>query len=139
MCKVISIKQLDIVYISIEKIAANSLIKALLTHSFLKFCWEYRKHTSEKNRTWEEERTEVAFGKISWEDMLTQPKNLLGKLRSLWSHSDWPNNSSPLRSINNPYASGSEHYPLDRTGKEAPAATLAWQGPTVYNIRKIDL
>ena len=35
---------------------------------------ECRKHTSERNRTWQEERRKVAFGRISWEEMLTQPK-----------------------------------------------------------------
>ena len=35
---------------------------------------ECRAHAGERNRTWEEERRKAAFGRISWEEMLTQPK-----------------------------------------------------------------
>ena len=31
-------------------------------------------HAKERNKTWEEERKKVAFGRISWEEMLTQSK-----------------------------------------------------------------
>ncbi len=35
---------------------------------------ECRAHTRKRNRTWEEDRRKAAFGRISWEEMLTQPK-----------------------------------------------------------------
>ena len=31
-------------------------------------------HTQKRNRIWEEARKKVAFGRISWEEMLTKPK-----------------------------------------------------------------
>ena len=35
---------------------------------------ECRIHVEKRNRTWEKERRKVAFGRISWEEMLTRPK-----------------------------------------------------------------
>ena len=35
---------------------------------------ECRAHARDRNRTWEEERRKAAFGRISWEEMLTQAK-----------------------------------------------------------------
>ena len=35
---------------------------------------ECRLHTQKRNRMWEEDRRKVAFGRISWEEMLTNPK-----------------------------------------------------------------
>ncbi len=35
---------------------------------------ECRIHTGKTNRIWEEDRRKAAFGRISWKEMLTQPK-----------------------------------------------------------------
>ena len=35
---------------------------------------ECRTHTGKRNRIWEEDKRKVAFGRINWEEMLTQPK-----------------------------------------------------------------
>ena len=35
---------------------------------------ECRAYTGKRNRTWEVDRKKAAFGRISWEEMLTQPK-----------------------------------------------------------------
>lgn len=35
---------------------------------------ECRLHTQKRNRIWEEDRKKGAFGRISWEEMLTHPK-----------------------------------------------------------------
>lgn len=35
---------------------------------------ECRAYTRKRNRIWDEERRKVAFGRISWEEMLTQSK-----------------------------------------------------------------
>ena len=35
---------------------------------------ECRAYTGKRNRTWEVDRRKAAFGRISWEEMLTQPK-----------------------------------------------------------------
>ena len=35
---------------------------------------ECQVHTRKKNKTWEEDRKKAAFRRISWEEMLIQPK-----------------------------------------------------------------
>lgn len=35
---------------------------------------ECQAHIRKRNRTWHEDRRKTAFGRIGWEEMLTQPK-----------------------------------------------------------------
>ena len=42
--------------------------------SAMRVLTECRTHTGKRNRIWEEYRRKAAFGRISWEEMLTQPK-----------------------------------------------------------------
>ena len=58
----------------------------------------------------------AAFGRISWEEMLTQPK-IAKKAAQFMKSLGLIDHSSPLHLTSNPYASGSEHHRLDSVGK----------------------
>ena len=88
--------------------------------------------TEKRNKMWEEDRRKAAFGRITWEEMLTHPKFATKAAQSMKSLGLIDQFSSPLHLTNSPHASGSEHYRLDTAGKGR------W-GPTMYNIREINL
>ena len=53
-----------------------------------------RRNSRKRNRIWEEDRRKAGFGRICWEEMLTNSKFAKFPPNS-WSHSDWLTNSGP--------------------------------------------